>query len=224
MTGDAFTTQLSPYLDGELDAAAAAALEAHLATCAACRTTLDGLRDIVTAAPHYPGRAPSPDVWRRVEAGLDGHRVVALRAAGRRFGWSQLLAASLLMAAVGGGTGWLLWHRGASGAAPMAGSGASPSRPAAAAGLRTTAAADARYDAAVHDLEEALEAGRGRLDSVTVRRVEESLRRIDDAIAEARAAIQRDPANAYLNRQIAANMRRKLNLLRTAANAIAART
>ena len=59
---------------------------------------------------------------------------------------------------------------------------------------------------------------------MTVRLVEENLRKIDAAIADARAAIQRDPANLYLNRQIAANMRLKLNLLRSATNAIAART
>jgi len=57
-----------------------------------------------------------------------------------------------------------------------------------------------------------------------VRTIEQSLARIDQAILEARNAIQRDPANAYLSRQIAANMRRKLNLLRVATQAIAART
>jgi len=54
--------------------------------------------------------------------------------------------------------------------------------------------------------------------------IAQAVARIDDAILEARNAIQRDPANAYLSRQIAANMRRKLNLLRTATQAIAART
>jgi hypothetical protein len=57
-----------------------------------------------------------------------------------------------------------------------------------------------------------------------VRTIEQSLQKIDAAIAEARLAIQRDPANAYLSRQIAANMRRKLDLLRAATNAIVART
>jgi hypothetical protein len=85
-------------------------------------------------------------------------------------------------------------------------------------------AADAEYDAAVRDLEQLLAAGRERLDSTTVRTIEQSLARIDVAIAEARVAVQRDPSSAYLSRQIAANMRRKLNLLRVATQAIAART
>lgn len=90
--------------------------------------------------------------------------------------------------------------------------------------LDNAAFADQQFDAAVQDLERLLAEGRDRLDSSTVRTIEESLARIDDAILEARNAIQRDPANAYLSRQIAANMRRKLNLLRTATQAIAART
>ena len=76
----------------------------------------------------------------------------------------------------------------------------------------------------MRDLEHVLATGRGRLDSVTVRTIEESLAKIDVAIAEARSAVQRDPANAYLSRQIAANMRLKLNLLRAATNAIAAKS
>jgi hypothetical protein len=85
----------------------------------------------------------------------------------------------------------------------------------------TVSLADADYDAAVAELEQVLMEGRSRLDTATVRVIDESLVRIDDAIADARNAIQRDPANAYLTRQITANMRRKLNLLRTAAKAIA---
>jgi hypothetical protein len=82
----------------------------------------------------------------------------------------------------------------------------------------------AEYDAAIHDLEQLLEAGRDRLEPATLHAIELSLTRIDTAIREAQAAIQRDSSSAYLSRQIAANMRRKLNLLRTATNAIAARS
>jgi hypothetical protein len=84
----------------------------------------------------------------------------------------------------------------------------------------TVSLPDADYDAAVADLEQVLVEGRSRLDTATVRVIDESLVRIDAAIEDARSAIQQDPANAYLTRQITANMRRKLNLLRTAARAI----
>jgi tetratricopeptide (TPR) repeat protein len=136
----------------------------------------------------------------------------------RRFTWRELIAASILMSAVGGGAVWIALGRGT----PEAPVAAAPEAPAPE--LGNAAFADQQFDAAVRDLEQLLAAGRDRLDTATVRTIEQSLNRIDDAILEARNAIQRDPANAYLSRQIAANMRRKLNLLRVATQAIAARS
>ena len=46
--------------------------------------------------------------------------------------------------------------------------------------------------------------------------LEASLADIDRAIAEARRALARDPANVYLNDHLAESMRLKLELLRTA--------
>ena len=47
--------------------------------------------------------------------------------------------------------------------------------------------------------------------------IERNLDAIDAAIAEARAALDRDPANTYLNSHLADARRRKLDLLRRAA-------
>ena len=169
----------------------------------------------------------------------------SVRPSVRRFSLPQLLAASIAMAVVGAGGAWLALRGGvASSPAPTAAvvvpslpPQAAPSadtvtaRPSAlppsrlsARSVSVTDLSDAGYDRAVRDLERVLEGGRSRLDSTTVATIEQSLHKIDAAIAEARAAIQRDPANEYLRRQIAANMRRKVDLLRVAANAIAART
>jgi hypothetical protein len=222
---DQFTGQLSGFLDGELDDLARARLETHLGECLDCTRTLADLRAIVAAAPHYQGREPARDLWQEIERRLDEaevfpltYRPAVLPSNTRRFGWKELIAASLLMAAVGGGSVWVALGRGA------------PDLPVATAPVAVAPEpgnagfADQQFDAAVRDLEALLAAGRDRLDSSTVRTIEQSLARIDEAILEARNAIQRDPANAYLSRQIAANMRRKLNLLRVATQAIAART
>jgi hypothetical protein len=225
---DSFTNQLSAYLDDELDSASRHRLEAHLAGCRACSAVLADLRAIVAAAPHYTGREPGRDLWKDIERRLDEAEVLPIGASrppvvpssrppARRFGWTALIAASLAMAAVGGGAVWLALRSSGTVEAPLAIQAPGP-------GGIQVAFADREFDAAVQDLEEVLAAGRGQLDTATVRLVEENLRKIDAALADARAAIQRDPANAYLNRQIAANMRLKLNLLRSAANAIAART
>lgn len=222
---DPFTGQLSAFLDGELDDLARARLETHLGECLDCTRTLADLRAIVAAAPHYQGREPARDLWQDIERRLDEAEVVPITprprvlASPRRFGWKELIAASIVMAAVGGGAVWVTLGRSAP-EAPVAAATPEVSAPE----LDNAAFADQQFDAAVRDLELLLAQGRHRLDTATVRTIEQSLVRIDDAILEARNAIQRDPANAYLSRQIAANMRRKLNLLRVATQAIAART
>ncbi|MGQ0701672.1 MAG: anti-sigma factor family protein [Gemmatimonadales bacterium] len=234
---DTFTDSLSAYLDGELDGRRRRRMEAHLARCAECSAALAELRAIVTAAPQYQGQAPARDLWPHVEAGLDEAEVIDLPSAepraiqpssrraiqpssrrAVRFSWPQLLAASILMAALGGGAVWIALRSSSSDVSVPA----MVARPAPdSAAPKTVAYAEARYEAAVDDLTRVLEEGRGRLDTATVRVIEESLRKIDAAIAEARVALQRDPASGYLNQQIAAHLRRKLALLRLAADAIA---
>jgi Putative zinc-finger len=77
--------------------------------------------------------------------------------------------------------------------------------------------ADQQYDAAVSDLEKALHRGRGRLDANTIAIVEHNLQIIDQAIAQARQALDADPANSYLSSHLVEARRRKLDLLRRAA-------
>jgi hypothetical protein len=73
------------------------------------------------------------------------------------------------------------------------------------------------YHAAVSDLEEVLEKGRGVLDEETIRILEENLQTINDAIDEAQAALAQDPGSRVLGRFLTENLRRKIDLLRHAA-------
>lgn len=76
--------------------------------------------------------------------------------------------------------------------------------------------ADAQYNAAVTDLERILRDERNRLDPRTVMVLERNLQAIDDAIREARMALDNDPANPFLNSHLADARRRKIDLLRHA--------
>ena len=76
--------------------------------------------------------------------------------------------------------------------------------------------ADAQYNAAVSDLEKVLREEGNRLDPRTVLIIERNLKAIDDAINEARTALDNDPANPYLNSHLADARQRKLELLRHA--------
>ena len=217
---DLFTDQLSAYLDGELDPIRRRRLELHLGECRECASVLAELRALVAAAPFYQGRQPARDVWPGIRERLGDADVVPIAdrserpPRSRRFSWPQLIAASLTMAVLGAGGAWFALRSPAGEDSPTPGRAAATS-------IRTVAAAETQYEAAIAELTRIVEAGRGSLDTATVRVIDQSLRKIDAAIADARAAIQRDSTNVYLNRQVTANMRRKLTLLRFAADAIA---
>lgn len=76
--------------------------------------------------------------------------------------------------------------------------------------------ADAQYDEAVADLEKILTDLREELNPQTVMVIERNLASIDQAIREARAALDADPANTFLNSHLADARRKKLDLLRRA--------
>ena len=217
---DQWTDRLSDYVDDELAGAERAALEAHLRGCAACRGLLAELRRVVARAQALEDRAPARDLWGDIARRIGGRRARA-RPLARRFSFSvpQLLAASVALVLLSAGGVWLTVARRPS-SAPFA------LAPSAAGSARLAWASDPRYDAAIAELQAALEAGRrsGRLDSATIRIVEHNLSVIDTAIVQARRALAADPGSAYLNHHLADTMRRKLELLRQATAASGART
>jgi len=104
VTHPGFEAQLDAYLDGELAAADARALEAHLAECAGCARFRDGRLGLRAAIKAGVPVFPAPDALRaRLREAL---RAAAPARAPRRFAarglWRPLaLAASLAVVAVG---------------------------------------------------------------------------------------------------------------------------
>jgi hypothetical protein len=236
---DQWTDRLSEYLDDELPPEERAAIEGHLRHCVACGAALADLKRIVVRARSLEDRPPARDLWPAIAARIgaspataDRGHVVAFDAVRGRRRWSfslpQLAAAGIALMALSGGAAWLL-HPVTSTVVVARGPAAEPRMtpgltPALAPsgsfriGLSPSRrAAGLSYDAAVADLEGVLTAGRGRLDSTTVRVIERNLATIDSAIVQAQRAVAADSANAYLNSHLAETMRRKLELLRQAA-------
>jgi hypothetical protein len=226
---DQWTDRLSEYLDGELPDDERAELEMHLRHCVACGAVLADLKRIVARAQGLEDRGPERDLWPAIAAriGAAPPREV------RRWSFSlpQLAAAGIALMALSGGAAWLL-HPAAM--LPLASRPLAPvsaPRPAGQpldglrqddsqavlAVARQPRGAVVGYDAAVADLERVLEAGRGRLDTTTVRVIERNLATIDRALAQAQRAVAADSANLYLNSHLAETMRQKLELLRQAA-------
>lgn len=240
---DLWTHRLSEYLDDELAESERIALETHLETCAACTEALGELRRVVRRARVLGDRPPSRELWPGIaeriglpertplpeRTGLSPRSGVASRsgAAPRRRGFTfslpQLLAAGIALAVLSGGSVWLL-QPGVSTVAVEPGPAEPASVSADAAPVTAVRAAPAArsYDAAVDDLERILAQGRDRLDSTTVRVLEQNLALIDRAIADARRALAADSANLYLNTHLAETMRRKVDLLRQAAALVSA--
>ena len=214
---DAFTDQLSDYLDSELSAEETAALEAHLRECAECNAVLNDLKRIVAQAQHLENRPPQADLWAGIESRIE--RIAPPRRV--TFTLPQLAATAAVLIAVSAGTAIKLTAPASPAAAPIeqVAKATPPDAPDSNTMVSVTPVsfADAQYDAAVADLEKALKAGRGRLDKSTIDIVEHNLHIIDEAIAQARDALAADPANAYLSSHLVEARRRKLDLLRRAA-------
>lgn len=223
-----WTDRLSDYIDDDMDASERAALEAHLAGCAACSSTLADLRTVVDEAASLEDRPPERDLWPGIAARLEGRgpAVVPLearRAAGSRFRLSlpQLAAAVLAALLIGVGGTWIALERGQPGGPTVAEGPADPSgEPATSPFVPVSeSAGGASYAEAVAELEAMLEQRRDRLDPETLRAVEQNLAIIDQAIGEIRVALEQNPDDPYLNRHLATTMKRKVDVLRQATEA-----
>jgi hypothetical protein len=164
------------------------------------------------------------DLWsgiaeRIAASGKPGRTVVPIDMArdrrGRRFSLTlpQLAAAGVALMLVSGSLVQVAhWSRPSDESLPVAAAPPDHAPDVALVGFDVT-----EFDRAVTELEHVVERHRGQLDSATVRVVEQNLLVIDWAIADARAALARDPANEYVSRHLAETMRQKVRLLQRAA-------
>jgi anti-sigma factor RsiW len=225
---DGWSDRLSDYLDGDLPDNERVALEAHLDGCAECTAVLDDLRRVVQRARTLSPAAPPVDLWpaiaRRIGASAPREpEVIELssrRKPGRRWTFSlpQLAAAGITLMTLSGGAVWMLSSSARTATVATVKPGPTVEPRAITIGEKRSASQS--YAAAVADLERVLAEGRGRLDTTTVRVIEQNLAAIDRAIAEAQKALDADSANLYLNTHLAETMRRKLDLLRQAASLV----
>jgi anti-sigma factor RsiW len=279
MTCDQLDLLLPDHIDGTLDAATRAAVEAHLAGCAACRSTVDDIAAIAAEARALPTLQPGRDLWQgiaaRIEApvvGIESARDIRASRASRALRevprwWRTGAAAAALVAVTAGITHQATIYATRDSArsgqpvamqppvdAPLPGatstvaavpsvetpapdSGAkaatpaivTPRRQAATLASRPSTRASTRapaaplpagaavYDQEITSMRSVLRERRGQLDTATVRVLERNLKLIDEAITESRAALARDPESGLLADELTRAMRRKLELLRTAA-------
>ena len=212
---DQWTARLSEYLDDELSAAERRELERHLDGCDLCREILGELKAVVARAGRLEDREPDHDLWPGVRAAIASRKVVEIesRRPARRFSFSlpQLVAAAAALILVSGGTAYFLSQ-------PMAGPEMVAIEPPPVGVQSVSFDPKGRADSAITELERILQEESGRLDTSTVRILAQNLALIDRAIGQAKAALESDPSNPYLNDHLARTMRKKIEVLRRAAD------
>ena len=231
---------LHGYVDGELSEAERLALEARLRSNLALRREYEALARTVEAIGALPSQVDPPQwLWPAIAARTcaasrrrtgavqgdalrrDPRRWSVRRAGVARFGVPRLAAAAVALIAVSASATWLVLRD-----AMSPGDGA----PTEVATIRHAAAAFAdrpgirallaEYEASAHALAEVLEDGEQVLSPETLSAVRRAMETVDRAIAEARSALAADPGSEELARILLTNMRRRLELLRSAAAAV----
>jgi len=212
---------LSAYVDDDVTAIERMKVDAHHAQCEQCSADLEGVRRVVRRAGSLDDLPPSKDLWAGIAERIgDGSTrdVVPLEPRRRRIAFTvpQLAAAAVVLVTLSSGAATLLERRG------QAPSDAQATAPDSIINQRAKFGSPevqitSGYDAAIRDLQQMLSAKRGRLDTGTVRVVEQSLAVIDAAIRQARTALANDPNNPYLSNHLQRALDRKLDVLRHAA-------
>lgn len=203
-------SQLNELTDGTLSPDEHARVASHVATCLACGATVRRIEQVVERA-HALSReiTPPPESWDTIRAAVRSPASLGRSTLGWRARWPLLAAAAALVIVTAASAMWVL-RPDRAGLAPGA------SQPATPAMLAIFAPVEARYVLAADALETTLEEKRAALDPATIATIERSLSTIDSAIAEARAALARDPANGTISRLLASSYEQKVMLLRRA--------
>src|SRR4051794_35099229 len=227
-------TILNDYVDGALGAGERAGVDQHLTGCAACRQTVEDLREIARASRELDVREPPVRAWSRLERAIrlerehgDAEAARAGQPGGSRTGNARLS---------GSRSTWLVGLAAAAGLvlATMVGLRYAPARPndtrasAPAAAGRSAAAtpseavdsietelrqAEAHYDNAIKGLEVIANSEQGELDPKTAATLQKNLSVIDQAISESRAAVRAQPASEPAQQSLIEGFRTKIGLL-----------
>jgi anti-sigma factor RsiW len=207
------------FADAALSEAARERVATHLRGCQRCRDELARILALRARVATLSATVePARDLWPAIQAEVERRKTRPLRAGVTTFParsrrWMGLVAAAVLLVVASSAiTALVMRERGG-----MAAEGGRPARDVQLVAARGFAPVEAEYLRAARELAAELSERRTQLSPETVARVEASLRTIDLAIAEARAALDRDPANADIVRMLDATYRQKLDLLRRAA-------
>ncbi|MDQ2666571.1 MAG: hypothetical protein M3Z05_11240 [Gemmatimonadota bacterium] len=218
MTDHPSFDQLCDLHDDALDVDAARVLRAHITDCASCTEQFSLLTTLGSATAALPATiAPPSDLWTEIKDELAPRRTTGrLEPVVRSY--RQLAAAAVVIALGSSALTVAMMDRshGGASAPDIAAAGSRAPLPTFAPLPASLASEESGFTRSVDVLQRTLDERRDSLAPSTVATVERSLRVVDEAIAEARDALARDPANQALARLFASNYEQKIDLLRRA--------
>jgi hypothetical protein len=245
MTCEQFVDRLADYLESDMTEPVRVAMETHAARCAECGALLADLRELRVGAAALPVRVPERDLWAGIAARIETP-IVEISPAGPVEAWTRRnrrmrrvwtgLAAAGLVAVTATVTYQITRRTTAvtpSTVAVVAKSSAdtqtaqaptpksidtspsatAPSTP----GTLASNPAEQKYDAEIARLRTIVAQRRSMLDTATVSILDRNLKIIDDAIAQCRMALRKDPASRFLMQSLNDALDSKIQLLRSAA-------
>lgn len=216
MSCQEYEVLIGDAVDGTMDEESRQRLDAHLAVCAACRQMAEDFRVIRGSSLSLERPVPSPQVWTRIAAAVEGSRPP------RRFfglgmpAWPQLAAAAVAIV-LAAGVGWMAWRD----LSPVADADpdivavdvTEPDPQPVDVELKL---AEDQYVSAITGLETIAKTSSTELDPATADVLQANLTVIDQAIGESRAALQEEPASELAQESLFEALRNKVALLQDA--------
>ncbi len=233
-------TALNDYVDGSLAPFEQTGVDQHLAGCAACRQTVEDLRDIVRASRELEPLDPPVRAWLRLErairlerehagqapgargvsagargfqpSGSSGHDA---RLKGSRSVWlAGLAAAAVVLLATVVGLRYTPARHDDAPAPAAAGASAAVSAGEAVQSIETELRqAESHYENAIKGLEVIANSEQSELDPRTAATLQKNLAVIDQAISESRAAVRSQPASEPAQQSLIDGFKIKIGLL-----------
>lgn len=209
MSCEEIQERLDEYVDGGLAEAEFQAMELHLAGCEVCRSEERLLRAVLAHAEALPEeKMPERDLWAGIASRIREEK--GGRGAAWRWNPAALAAAAAVVVAVSGALVVRHTRPPVSGARTVQGVAQLAAVTTSQAGLR---AAEREYARATAELMQVLEQQRPSLSPETARTIEDNLRTIDQALAQVRAALEKDPTDQRLAHLLTATHQKKVDAL-----------
>jgi len=212
--------RLSEFVDDALDPQTRAAVDAHLAACAACSALVDDLSRLRSAARRLGPIDPPERLWIDVDRQVRQDRAIAPNEAAQTSDigavWQWIgLAAALVVVTLGV---YAVQHRNAPQPTADISHANQTSCNAGATGSVETVEQELRqaeehYDKAIAELEAVTRNGNASLDPDVARTLQKNLATINQAISESRAALDAHPESEPARDSLFEALRKKVGVL-----------